>query len=587
MSSIDISYLSSNQPNAGGVSIKATHTQKLVSFNYIIFSGSNITDPSVQNEFINGTLNVGNEHCSLISEGAGSYTYHLFIDTTEVLCTADYYIVVSGLQLDGTQTDFQTEPLVMPLTPAQITLGDDSVFITRVQGDYTDAVITVLFDPVECEGVTDGDTISYIVAIQYLGGNGEWYFQTNEEDYNPYLGEGDNLGGVSVSITSGVGVDDAYVAIQAVRTVTGGFRAIGQLSETKQANDSEVPQPPTNLAVDYQYSEVPPLAVLTWNAPSSASFTDLTSFKVYRQVNNGGYSVIGTVPYVEGTSSYTFNDDVSLGSGLNADDVLYYYVVSVNPNGQSGPSNIVSITLVAVSSPPQNISALGLRQGVNDVGVQVLFQNPAIIGGDIVCDYANAYFVVQLYDESANPDVLLVSQTIEYSDEEDAAYEVNFQDVPFETSYKVVVYLVTFNPNEDCAELNGQSGSALFTAGYAPLIYSINGLPPDQWEQDTPITSMVVYSFTNLVGGIATEVDVPTGTPPQAAIHAINLLTDTNYPYVLRTVTSPYEAFQGAFEYVWSDLAYPGGNIVSVVASNPNGVAFAVLQGNFVQSQIA
>jgi hypothetical protein len=66
--------------------------------------------------------------------------------------------------------------------------------------------------------------------------------------------------------------------------------------------------------------------------------SDEQGFRVYRQVDSGGYSVLQTLP--DG-SAYAEDADVVLGH-------LYdYYVTSFNAVGESAPSNVATVPLGA------------------------------------------------------------------------------------------------------------------------------------------------------------------------------------------------------------------------------------------------
>lgn len=572
---ITLAYLSTNQPDKGGVSIKATSVEKCVSFNYIMFPGNNISSTSVQNSFINRTLNVGSDGCELIESGDG-FVYHLFISKTEVLCTSDYFLVVSGLQLDGTQTPYQVEPLPLPLTPDQITITDGDVFITRIGGDYLDATITIFFDPIDCPGVTD--VISYIVAVQYLGGDGNWHFETKPATYESLLGGG----GVQVTIVSEFGVDDAYVAIQGVRTVMsalGEYKAIGELSETILAQEQNVPQPPEDLLVVYVYNASPPTATLSWVAPTSAAFTDVTGFQVYRSVNGATAVALGdVVSYVPDQKDYEYVDEVPLNTppdDLQAGDELTYYVVSIAGTRVSAPSNSVTIVLVAVSSAPLNFNALALQESETLASIKSLFQNPAEVEGDT----ENAYFVVNVYD-SAYPLVVVATQNISYVGGS-AAYEANFNNIAFSAFYNLECYLVTIDPNTLLPLEGAKAFISNLSCGYAPLIYKINGSTDFLlWRQSNEITSLEVISFTTLLSEGAKLLAIDSDISKRVHWEVISQISGV----VTTTFTipdTPYEPFAGAYRITYSNIPTTAFFAVGIYVANRNGDSNQAINGPF------
>jgi hypothetical protein len=578
MTELDLSYLSSNQPNSGGISVSVTSTTLVASFNYIIFPGQNAAGTEYENQFLNGTINVGSENCALISSGA-SYIYHLFITTAETLCADDYFLVVSGLSLDGSQTPFQSTPLTIPLTPSSLVLADGSALIERefISPTDTQVTITVLCEPLSCVNIDD--QVTYQMAIQYTDDAGEWNFLTiNNLTYDSYI----STGGIETTFTATNGCDDCYVAVQGVRSVGGstGPKAIGALSNTVMVQDSNVPQPPTDFEVVYTYNAIPATAAMTWNAPASAGFTDVTSFVVYRSINGGPAVAIENVPYVPGTTAYAYTDDVSIGSLFQSGDEVTYYVVSVNPNGESVPSDSVTITIIAVSSPPLNLSLVGLKEGENLANLIIGFQNPSYVEGDVTSGYETAYFTLRIYGVTAGAaDTLLETREIEYNSELTTAYEVAANDLPFYVGgYNVVVFLNTFNPN-DGTLIVGQSATGFTTAGPSPLFFRFND-DQDNWENwnsSNPLTSVVVISYSILIfpQGLITSVlnDVVTTQP----LSAVSTLSVTSVP------DFPYEPFAGAYVYTYSNIVLPASDVaITLSAANPFGLSSRTIVGPYI-----
>jgi hypothetical protein len=232
----------------------------------------------------------------------------------------------------------------------------------------------------------------------------------------------------------------------------------------------------------------------------------------------------------------------------------------------------VSITLVVVSTAPNNISALGLRQSANDVGVNVIFQNPDFVGGAIVCDYTGAYFNVTLY--GANRTILRTTN-VEYIDTLNQVYESNFQDVAYSSSYTIEIFLVTFDGN--CDPINGITGSVSFTAGYKPLIYSINDAPPSQWDQQTPVVKLVIFSFT-MLNDVFSTVIINNSVGPDFEVNMYNVLINGNY--TITSVTNSYDAFEGAYEYTFSSIEGPNSLAIALCACNEYGATPLPISGS-------
>lgn len=74
-----------------------------------------------------------------------------------------------------------------------------------------------------------------------------------------------------------------------------------------------------------------------WNIANSSG---LTRFDVYRQMNNGGFSVVSSTPVTSGTVTYYTNRTTGLTTGAT----YQYYVVAVAiGGGTSAPSNTITV----------------------------------------------------------------------------------------------------------------------------------------------------------------------------------------------------------------------------------------------------
>ena len=580
MSAVSLTYLASAQKNAGGTSLIVTASEAVVSFSYILFSGDNAnsSESNVESGFINKNVNVGSDNCYLISGAGTTWTYHLFVEKSEVLCAYDYYAVVSALYTTGIQTPFQAEPVTIYLTPAKITLVDGNVFISRTEGDYTDATVTVKFDEPSCAAEYD---LSYTVAIQYQDVNDEWKFITLSGNYDS------ELGGVVVTIISDFGINknDTYVAIQGVRNI-GDLEAIGELSNTVLAIDTDRPQPPTDLTAVYLYYNDPPTVDLTWNAPSSAEFITLTDFKVHRlwvsstgQVKGNGF--IAEVPYVSGQTIYTYSDDVSPSLGFEEGDVLTYYVVSYNSvDGQtSDPSNTVTVTIVQTSSEPVDFQATGvLEYPLNgEASVAVTFQNPTSIGGSTQEGYDDAYFVIEVYLTNASG-ALLKTVEVPYVADVDHVYSVGINNIPGVTTADTLYLtnkLITYDSNNPGQLIIGQEASTTTQVFPVPFITNINGeLGNIAWNREEGVESFDVISYAPLTSpGVTVLAYLESGDIERSEFGIVDP----------ELIPDPYgdAPFGGAYLYHYAATVLPvPGVALSITAANASGYQMCKITGS-------
>lgn len=484
-STLQLSYLTTTQPNIGGTNVKIVTTQKMTSFSYIIFPGDNATyatyGTEYSNSLVNRSVNVGGDDCTLIDEDNDgyetTYTYILFVNWCETVCTyTDYFVVVSGLELSsGLYTEY-TEPVPLYLSPEAIDLSANDVFITRTGYNYTDATITILFDEPTCFRLLYD--ISYNVAVQYIDGDGQTVFITQETSYVDDLFN--DKGGVSIELSETSGVtEDTFVAIQAIRNIAGAVtqKAIGEISNTVRATDTEKSLPPRNLTlIDYVYFAEPPFAILEWEIPSTYPYINVDEYNVYRRVDQGAYELYSSVPVTDPEQVIYEFIDLSLND-FESDTLITYYVTAVNEDGSSGPSNPVSLTITVPSSDPRNLQATGLTEPVTDEGdVLATFSNPAIVSGEVVCGYDTAFFRVEVFDLSNN---LLGSSNVDYEPDDEKVYLVAVSGFPVPVSditdytVKVTSRLITYK--DDCEEILGNIADVTITIGPAPFVYNING----------------------------------------------------------------------------------------------------------------
>jgi hypothetical protein len=456
--------------------------------------------------------------------------------------------------------------------------GIPSATLSRNAATYgTEATITVSFYN---QTAPVGSSLSYNLAVQYVDGLG-----ANQFTLVPGLayvpGLVGQMGYIQTPITDANGIDEAYVAVQAVRNIVStGILSTGELSNTVQAVDSAVPDPPRDLQVDYQYDVDPQKAILTWYAPYSANLTDVSVFIVYRSVRGGGYESLATIPYTNLVTPYTYTDsdigpdvDIPLGSTIS------YYVTSVTVGAvESAPSNVVSFVTVEVSSAPRGLAARGQANTESIPPTQDVygtFLNPVEVNGLVVYNYTPAYFVIEIY--SKNPgrmNELIDSTTLDYV-EGTSPYVFNFVDIDFFTSgaglvgaglYEVKCNLITYDNNGD--ELDGIVATSPFTSGPVPTIFDANGVEADAWSVALPLTEFKVRTAAELTIG---------------NIVLIRRLSDNTISDDYLDLPTPTTDIAGNLVYEYEDINvdYPG-VIVNIVASNAAGIGAKPIDGALV-----
>jgi LPXTG-motif cell wall-anchored protein len=117
--------------------------------------------------------------------------------------------------------------------------------------------------------------------------------------------------------------------------------------------------------------------ILTWDAPSSAGSSAITSYDVYRATSSGGYgTVLGTV----NAGTLTYNDTTAVPG------TPYFYIVkAVNTAGSSPASSEVTATATSAGtapSAPQNLSGAG-----HNGYVILTWQAPSSAGSSAITRY--------------------------------------------------------------------------------------------------------------------------------------------------------------------------------------------------------
>jgi hypothetical protein len=612
MSSISASLITSNQPQVGGVSflvtVHAAGSAIPVSFNYIVFPGQNInstgsTGSPYYNSVINKTANVGSSNCFLLNTSGNTYTYSLTFETNTLLPNYDYDTVISGNMSDGTQTSY-TQALLTPICAQPITITQ--ALITHDTATYnTKATIQVFFtQPVASTG-----TFTYSLAIQYIDGNGNTQFTVI-----PNLTYNSGSGSVTTVLDASAyaGVEEAWVAIQSVRSVGGAF-ATSQLSNTVAAVDKDVPVPPNNLTSTYTYNTEPQTNILSWFASPQSVYQNVQYFKVYRSVQLPGqqpsaYSPIASVnfnPSQPISTAYTYTDTaISDNSTTNPPFQTYpigtnifYYVTAVNANTESAASNIAEITITTASTAPVALDFAGITffgQTSNNADIDINFFNPTTINGLTHYGYNLAYFHVQVYQHfvgTTTQNLIFDSDTAQgFSQILYVAGQTTAYNVPVNKNYLtfasdagisapstynavVKVNLITYQTNGNI--LLGNVASVEKQIGPLPIIINVNNTAttsPDSWTKDQPLTNFQIVSATTLTQGNSLTTIALAGT---------NSGNVSTYPlgssnWTVSLITNPYSPFYNAYLYnVTSNLpdqSASGVRVTTITAANSAGV---------------
>jgi hypothetical protein len=554
-------WLATSQPDVDGFSTlveMSNSTLNVVSFSYTVCPAENVLS-NTNNAFYNKTVNVGGHKSSKID----SVTYSLYIESSECLPNYDYYVFLSALLTDGSQVSYST-PLLLPLAASAISLNSSTgVTITYDEAYPNQATVNVYFPSVTAP---TGSTMTYVAAVQFVGTNGAYTFELQQaQSYNS------NLGGIQFVLTGvgNYGVDECYVAVQSIRTITStGNQAISQISNTVQAVNTAIANPPSLVLSGYNYNALPPNVVITLTAPSTAGVTDVTSFNIYRSVGGGSYQIINTITYNPTIQTYTYTDS-TIGSVPISTEVDYI-AKSVNANGESVASNTISIVTVQPSSAPRNLSATGLTNPQGSLAdIKILFTQSS----DIYGFTNNANYNVNIIDASNNILHLFILPYVSGANHvyEDFVDNVTLQITGTQT-LTCKCYLMTYDSLNQ--PINGLVSTVSFTVGPAPVIYDVNGAI-NTWSATIPLVSLRVLSSTLLIPNgltiIFQNLDTTIGRSP------VTIPTPT-------LITSGYY-FADNYDYSFTNGVQwsmpPGAKALAIHAMNSNGVDVRLPVGPF------
>jgi len=577
MSNISVALLASSQPTVGGINLVITSTYNpihpIVSFQYFVYPGDNANSDAngnpLANSIYNRTVNVGSPQATT----AGSGVYSLFVETTQLFPNYDYNVIVLAVYSDGTNSGYSQHQL-LPLTPAAINLEPYAVTLTRNPASYaTEATITVRFTNVTLPPGVAASTISYNLGIQYKTG----HLATTKFMVSHSLNYDTTIGGVQALLTDSNGIDEAWVAIQAVRTITvTNVKASSQLSNTLFANDTDIPLPPRNLTGDYHYYDPTPNVVLSWLPSYYEQLGNISGYNVYRINPNGTTVKIGYVSQRSGpfvNTPYTFTD--SALNEFTPGQVIQYFVKTLETNNvESIPSNVVSFSIMFRSSAPRNLNAIGVANpntsttsnpGTQDV--TAAFQNPATVNGLLVNNYTLAFFETKMIDTTTNTVISTINTNYDVNKGSNY-YVVSFNNEPFTPNgsntqaITIRTRLITFQNNGD--QQLGIEASINITVGPKPIYLPLSLNENLTWTNYTGLQGFRIISATMLTDSTVTAAEKSNQT---ASLFSLNNVAPT-------VITDSYSPFNGCYEYQVPSSLLPNQDtyvIIQATASNQYG----------------
>ena len=188
--------------------------------------------------------------------------------------------------------------------------------------------------------------------------------------------------------------------------------------DIKKGLVASVPSAPQNLKVEVTTNMT---VLLKWEAPASNGGSDITKYNVYKGTESGKETLLTSV-------TDTQFEDKKVEEGKT----YYYYVTAVNANGESEPSEEVSITVQLLLYPPTDLKAevkdgkvvlswTAAKKGKNDIAGYAIFRStkkgaepnvPLDIVDANTTTYTDTsvqpgntyYYVVKAFDDQNPPD---------------------------------------------------------------------------------------------------------------------------------------------------------------------------------------
>lgn len=555
-SPLSLSLVSSSQPEIPGWVVQIGSLGYLVSVSYILYTGDNVAGYA-NSDFINGTVTLG-AGLEPVNTSGPNYTYIMQIASSLVLPTRDYFLIAYGTTSTGSVTPYQQTPLVLPFSPAPVKLVENGCFIN--QAPYG-GFIFITFPQIIPAGFSSSD-FSYTAAIQYTDGTStSWVFDT-------VSGLSYDSTGVKVNFPTAImgQVDECYCAVQVSRTSMPNITS--ELSNTVAAIDTRIPSPPTNLElVGYDYLKDPQEVAMRWLAGIGSDLTDITAFKVYRQIGSGSYVQIGNnVPYVSQTTIYTYLD-TTIPSTTTAGTQINYYIKSVNDdNVLSTQSNTLTVFYVKPSSAPTNLTGSSLGDSyTSTASIELDWGNPTTVIG------TTGQFIIELYTNSTGSGTPTYTYQKPYIAGSSTAYQL-VKIVPFNSNFFAKVRLETVDPNNPSGVIIGLNSSLALTTGFAPIITDINGTDNNTiYNKDNKLTSFNVYSFSQLTGTYITTLNTVT----KVFSNVILIPTSSSIQ------SDPNLAHYGSFIQTFNVSTATGVIAINISTGNLNALAANHFQGPY------
>jgi hypothetical protein len=607
-----IAVINSNQLTSGGSSVIVQATGSVVLFNYVLYPGDNAST-TANNSIISKTVNVGTDNAASISPN----NYHLFIDTSAILCQSDLSVKVRAMGTNGVYSEFSDAEIIYLTPSAPILYG--ALFLSSEYGyDYnTGGRLSAFFEEDACYA---DYTIRYNLCVQYQTGlpDGEGGFENQFRVYENLVYDPltssiyYDISGADAINYAGIREDTIYIAVQGVRLLESNQEAVGPLSNTLLATQALVPDAPVNLklnAVNFTGDLFPvpgtvPSIQLQWEAPPGAAVKPITKYYLYRWKNsnpipsNPTYTIVPNLPLNPGDIQ-DFQD--SNLSSFNINDIVNYLVRSVDDNDSpeevSSDSNTVKQTWIIPSSAPSNLNVVVLldkdNSGTQSTNLTVIFNRPDTINGELAppddgynsYDYyqtGGGYFFKIEYQNSLGAWVSLGDFQRDYTDEQ--IVQENFNDlllIDEGSTVRVTVNLTTYFPAGLGLELPGFiagfSSASTAVAGSIPIITDFNGEDgQNQWTKSDNVSSFNIYSYgalkpvllnaqTNNVGVVLFGIDALNNLPlfEIAPLPVPTLVPDNYY----------YGEFAGAFKYSFQRTVSNNFLVSTITTSNVNGLA--------------
>ncbi len=140
-------------------------------------------------------------------------------------------------------------------------------------------------------------------------------------------------------------------------------------SEIISAVPYRPPDPPQNLSAESGKTFVE----LSWDPPPFNGGRPITNYNIYRGTSTSNLKLLTTIP-----PPFTSYNDTDVETGV----IYFYYLTAINIGGESHPSNIISIAICNLPTPPINLMVLS-----GDGYVKLSWDPPLDNGGANITEY--------------------------------------------------------------------------------------------------------------------------------------------------------------------------------------------------------